>query len=133
MAEHAPVAAMTPVEILEAADTLLGTKRNTRAHGWPRVVAVLGRHAIEEALQQYWILREPGLERCSGRAQLLCLAVYLSDGDLARDTVAAWSDLSRACHHHPYELAPTADELRSLLDVAHRFATEVARQVERTG
>ena len=60
MAEHAPVAAMTPVEILEAADTLLGTKRNTRAHGWPRVVAVLGRHAIEEALQQYWIPARAG-------------------------------------------------------------------------
>ena len=133
MAEHALVAAMTPVEILEAADALVGTKRSTGAPGWPRVVAVLGRHAIEEALRQYWILREPGLERCSGRAQLLCLTVYLSDRDLARNTVAAWSDLSRACHHHPYELAPTADELRSLLDVAHRFATEVARQVERTG
>ena len=43
-------------------------------------------------------------------------------------TAAAWSVLSRACHHHPYELAPTANELRALLGVAHRFAAEVARQ-----
>ena len=41
---------------------------------------------------------------------------------------AAWSDRSRACHHHTYELAPTANELRALLGVAHRFAAEVARQ-----
>ena len=43
-------------------------------------------------------------------------------------TAAAWSVLSRACHHHPYELAATANELRALLGVAHRFAAEVARQ-----
>ena len=44
------------------------------------------------------------------------------------ETAAAWTDLSRACHHHPYELAPTANELRDLLDIARRFAAEVARQ-----
>ena len=43
-------------------------------------------------------------------------------------TAAAWSVLSRACHHHPYELAPTANELRDVLDIAHRFAAEVTRQ-----
>ena len=31
-------------------------------------------------------------------------------------------------HHHPYALAPTANELRALRGVAHRFAAEVARQ-----
>ena len=46
----------------------------------------------------------------------------------AASTAAAWSDLSRACHHHPYELAPTANELRDVLDIAHRFAAEVTRQ-----
>ena len=119
---------MTPVEILAAADALAKPGRRSRAYGWPRVVAVLARHAIEETLRQYWALREPGMERCTWHAQLLCLAVYLSNRDLARATAAAWSDLSRACHHHPYELAPTANELRALLDVAHRFAAEVARQ-----
>ena len=46
MAEQAPVAAMAPVEILEGADALAGTKGSSRSSGWPRVVAVLGRHAI---------------------------------------------------------------------------------------
>ena len=119
---------MTPAEILAAANALARPGRNTRAHGWPRVVAVLARHAIEEALRQYWALREPGMERCTWHAQLLCLTVYLSNRELAREAAAAWSDLSRACHHHPYELAPTANELRALLEVAHRFAAEVARQ-----
>ena len=64
----------------------------------------------------------PGTHNCCASPRTL------SNRDLARETAAAWSDLSRACHHHPYELAPTANELRDLLDVAHRFAAEVARQ-----
>ena len=68
------------------------------------------------------------MERCTWYAQLLCLTSYLSNQDLAREAAAAWTGLSRACHHHPYELAPTANELRDLLDIAHRFAAEVARQ-----
>lgn len=121
---------MTPVEILAAADALAKPGQSGRAHGWPRVVAILARHAIEEALRQYWALREPGMEHCTWHAQLLCLPVYLSNRELAREAAAAWSDLSRACHHHPYELAPTANELRDLLDAAHRFAAEVARQAD---
>ncbi len=120
---------MTPVEIIDAADALVEPRHGGRVQGWPRVAAVLGRHAIEEALRQYWSLREPGLERCSGRAQLLCLIVYLRDRDLGPETFVAWSDLSRTCHHHAYELAPTAEELRSWLDVARRFTCEVARQI----
>lgn len=52
----------------------------------------------------------------------------LSNRDLAREAAAAWTDLSRACHHHSYALAPTATELRGLLDAARRFAAEVSRQ-----
>jgi hypothetical protein len=119
---------MTPAQILAAADALAEPGQSTGTHGWPRVVAVLARHAIEESLRQYWALREPGMEYCTWHAQLLCLTVYLSKRQLARETAAAWSDLSRACHHHPYELAPTANELRDLLDIARRFAAEVSRQ-----
>ena len=119
---------MTPAQILAAADALAGPGHSGRPHGWPRVVAVLARHAIEEALRDYWALREPGMEGCTWHAQLLCLTAYLSNRELAREAAAAWTDLSRACHHHPYELAPTATEFRALLDIARRFAAEVARQ-----
>jgi len=33
--------------------------------------------------------------------------------EVGRDAAAAWTALSRACHHHAYELAPTAAELRT--------------------
>jgi hypothetical protein len=45
--------------------------------------------------------------------QLIFLRTYLSDADLAARAGHAWSALSRACHHHAYELAPTAVELQS--------------------
>jgi hypothetical protein len=28
----------------------------------------------------------------------------------------AWAALSHACHHHPYELSPTAEELERWMD-----------------
>ena len=54
---------MTPVEIPDAADALVRPERAGRTDAWPRLGAVLGRQAIEEALRQFWCLREPGLER----------------------------------------------------------------------
>jgi len=46
------------------------------------------------------------------RAQMICLRTYLGDSELAARAGHAWAALSRACHHHPYELAPTAGELK---------------------
>ena len=37
---------------------------------------------------------------------------------LARDL------LSRACHHHPYELAPTAGELATWIEVVEEFGRQ---------
>ena len=34
----------------------------------------------------------------------------------------AWGALSRACHHHPYELAPTAGELSGWIEAVEAFA-----------
>ena len=120
---------MNPTELIAVADFLVAGGHETRSGGWQRTSAALGRAAIEEALRQYWVLREPGLERCSARAQLLCLRVYLANTDLALATIAAWSDLSRACHHHPYELSPTVVELHAWLATARAFAREVNRQI----
>ena len=120
---------MTPLRLLSTAEAVIGIRDGGGAGLWPRTAAVLGRQAIEGALRQYWGRREPGLEHCSSHAQLLCLVAYLSNRELAQETSAAWSALSRACHHHPYELSPTAGELRAWLTTAGTFAEEVRRQV----
>jgi hypothetical protein len=40
----------------------------------------------------------------------------------ARDAYLLWSHLSEATHPHPYELAPTASELRRWHDAVSRLA-----------
>jgi hypothetical protein len=50
------------------------------------------------------------------RCQLLCLPAYLQDTGTARRAAHAWAALTNACHHHPYELPPTAEELDRWLD-----------------
>ena len=59
------------------------------------------------------------------RAQLICLRTYLGDADLAARAGHAWSALSRACHHHAYELAPTATELRAWFSVVDELIRKV--------
>ncbi|MXZ70763.1 MAG: hypothetical protein F4Z04_04540 [Acidobacteria bacterium] len=119
---------MTPDQLVSSAQALIRIPEGDGAGLWPRTAAVLGRQAIESALRQYWRLRQPGLEHCSSHAQLLCLVAYLNKKELARETADAWATLSRACHHHPYELSPTAEELSGWLSTARTFAEEVKRQ-----
>lgn len=59
----------------------------------------------------------PGLETVSMRAQLACLPTYFKDGARAGQVAYTWSALSKACHHHTYEIAPTEAELRGWIEV----------------
>lgn len=85
---------------------------------WPRAAVLLARQSIEVALKTYWSWAAMGMEECPARAQFLCLGRFLNDPALAGRAHEAWGALSRASHHHPYELAPTQDELHGWFDVA---------------
>ncbi len=84
---------------------------------WPRASAVLAGRALEASLRTLWERRTLDLRSCSMRVQLICLRSYLGDAELAARASHTWSALRRACHHHPYELGPTAAELRQWLAV----------------
>jgi hypothetical protein len=116
-----------PRDLLEAADGLLGRAEPATAGLWPRASAILGLEALEASLQRLWTCRGLDLRGCTMRAQLICLRKYLDDGGLAARAGHAWSALSRACHHHAYELAPTAAELRSWLSVVVELVDAVDR------
>lgn len=100
-----------------------------------RAAAVMTRQAIEYAMEDFWLRRERerGVNQASARVRLLCLREYLSDKEMARDVSYAFHALSRLCHHHPCELAPTEGELRPLIGTARTFALEVERQRAGTG
>ena len=78
---------------------------------WPRAAALLTRQVLEEALDRLWIATHPGVASASRATQLACLGLMIRDTGLVADVRSAWTSLSRACHHHHYELGPTAAEL----------------------
>ncbi len=104
------------LELLDLASGMLTRQYVQRPGLWPRASALLVRQALEESLSGYWIVKGIGLEHCSTRAQLICLREYLREGDLASRVAHTWSALSRACHHHSYELPPTVEEIKSWME-----------------
>jgi hypothetical protein len=108
-------AKVTPEELLAAADEMLTSPAPGLGSLWPRACALLIRLALEQTLDRYWARALPPAAECPMRAQLLLLPLYADAGgacgaaSLARQ---AWLGLAGAAHHHAYELAPTAAELR---------------------
>jgi hypothetical protein len=88
---------------------------------WPRAAAILTRQALEAGVDRIWTGPRRSLAEASMAAQMVCLPTYLGDHRLARDTYATWCGLSNACHAHPYDLAPTAGELRGWSEVVTRL------------
>ena len=120
---------MTPVETLTMAQRMLERPEARTAGIWPRAAALLGRQALEQGLDEFWRGRGIALHNLGTRPQLICLSAYLPDRDVAARASHAWSSLTRACHHHPYELPPGHAELRSSLDaVAETLAATAAEQ-----
>jgi hypothetical protein len=122
-----------PGDLLDMADRLLRRADPATAGLWPRISALLALQALEASLLRLWDRRSLDLQGCSMRTQLICLRSYLDDSKLAARTSHAWSALSRACHHHPYELAPTAGELQSWLSVVGELVRAVGLESDPSG
>jgi hypothetical protein len=119
----------SPRQALDLARRLVRHADPATAGVWPRVSALLARQALEASLLPLWDHRGVNLRGCSMLAQLICLRSYLGDAELAARVGHAWSALSRACHHHAYELAPTAGELEGwFLVVAELIEAEPGSQ-----
>ena len=111
---------MQAPELLSQARALLGLASPATRGLWPRAAALLARQALEGALDDYWQARRLPIGReVSRRAQFICLREYARahEKELAARLHHAWTALSQACHHHGYELAPTAGELQGWMEV----------------
>jgi hypothetical protein len=117
-------AVVTPEELLTAADQLLTSPVPGAGAQWPRACALLIRLALEMTLDRFWARVLPEAAGCGMRQQLLLLPLYTVDlpgaAGLARE---AWLGLAGAAHHHAYELAPTAAELRTWHSEVTQLAT----------
>ena len=121
---------MTPTELLAAAQRILDRPDARTAGIWPRAAALLARQALEQGLDAYWRGRGLKLADLATKSQLICLADYLGDSGIAGRASHAWSSLTRACHHHPYELQANHAELKDWLDAVEQTlaATAAAAQ-----
>jgi hypothetical protein len=115
---------MTPQELLAEADRLLSTVVPGTRGRWPRTCAWLIRLALEQSLDEFWQRTLPGVAACSMRAQLLLLPHYAGE-ETAGQARDAWFGLAPAAHHHAYDLAPTAAELRRW----HELVTSITAQL----
>lgn len=106
---------MKSEELLGAAEVVLQRRDFTLNGAWPRAVALLSRQALEQALDEFWETKLPGMRAASRRTQMSCLSMFEADQSLTQGVTTSWAALSRACHHHPYELSPTAEELSGWL------------------
>ncbi len=126
-------AVIGPLDLVAEARDLLRDGDGATAGLWPRAAAILARQSLELSMARLWELRAYGLYGTSSRCQLLCLRVILGDDALAGRAAAAFDSLSRAVHHHPYELAPTRDELMAWITAAWDLANCVERIAADTG
>lgn len=93
---------------------------------WQRSAVWLIRLALEHELDCFWARHNPAVGRCRRmRSKLLALGV-VADPSIQHAVTELWSTLSRAAHHHHYELAPTAPELRAWLDEAGTICGRLA-------
>jgi hypothetical protein len=118
---HDPV---TPDELLAESDRLLSTSVPGTRGRWPRACAWLTRLALEQALDEYWSRTLPEAVNCGVRPQLLMLPQYASASTAAL-AAEAWLGLARATHHHAYDLAPTATELRRWHDLVQTIVAQL--------
>ncbi|MFC3962533.1 hypothetical protein [Nocardia jiangsuensis] len=115
----------TIADRFEAADHLLAGTVTDAGGVWSRATSWILRLAVEQAVDELWARREPALARCPMRAQLLALRLHAGT-ELAARIAAVWTALSRAAHHHDYELAPSVTELRRWREQAEEFADALA-------
>jgi hypothetical protein len=121
---------ITPEKLLDLADQMLTARVRGIGALWPRVCALLIRLALERSLDRYWARVLPEGAEVGMRQQLLLLPQYARSSSEAVDAASlareAWLGLAGAAHHHLYELAPTAQELRRWHTAVNRLTVLLA-------
>lgn len=114
---------MNPDALLEEARRMVRDPSHGADGAWARSAVLLARQALEQAIRQrlihsYGLAGEPPF-----KALLLASRAFLEDA-LARRAAWTWAALSRATHHHGYELAPNAAELERWMDTVEEVLDE---------
>ena len=99
--------------LLDYADEVLDGNVRLGARG-PRTAAVLARLAFEDWLDEMSTWLPAGRERPTTISKLVVLGA-LRGAEAGESAKRLWYALSRTCHHHAYELQPSAAEVKRLV------------------
>ena len=110
-----------PIEPLGLADAILDGSITVPGASAARGAAVIARQVLEEAVERRCRELAGTTGRPTARSQLVLLR-ELGDPEIAAAARVAWDGLSRACHHHSYELQPTVREVRALVELVREIA-----------
>ena len=103
-------------ELLSYAEQVLDGRVSLGARG-PRTAALLARRAFEDWLDEVsatWSTQVVSDRPPTTSSKLVALAA-LQGMDLGERAKRVWHGLSRAVHHHAYELQPSVAEVRHLI------------------
>ncbi|MDH6197998.1 hypothetical protein M2272_004654 [Mycobacterium frederiksbergense] len=104
------------VELLAYADQLLDGTVCLGPRG-PRTAALLARRAFEDWLDEVstsWAVHAES-DRAPTTSSKLVVLSALRGAELGETAKRVWHGLSRAVHHHAYELQPSVAEVRDLV------------------
>jgi hypothetical protein len=99
-----------------ARDILEGTVSVPRGQA-SRLSSFLTRQALEEVVYELCHAKGDRLDHPVNMRSRLIVVRALYRGETAALAEIAWAGLSGLCHHHAYELTPTASEARHFLDL----------------
>lgn len=117
--------------LLAEAGAILDGARGIPPSQVPRAAAFVARQAVEDAVKRLCLDVGADLPRANERSRLIVLRCVV-DADVAEAAHTAWSGLSRYCHRHAFELSPTPDEVRHLIERAWRLVEPVGSPDERS-
>lgn len=104
-----------PAELTQYAREVLDGRHALPALQAPRAAALLARQALEEIVTQLCTSHGVDLHGAHMRSRLVCLR-QLTDDAAAEKASVAWGSLSALCHHHAYQLTPTAGEVGHMIE-----------------
>lgn len=107
----------TTVQLLDTARELAGGDHSVVTLNGPRAACLITRQVLEVLIAGLLLRRDLECSHAPMRAQLICLGQAYADAPQVTTRAATvWWRLSSACHHHAYELNPTATEAMGLID-----------------
>lgn len=117
--------------LIEQATSVLAeaTPYSNRAACW------IARAALESAVDDILVSRDRNAAAATMRSKLTVLQVALEKTHAEVPALAeyAWNGLSLACHHHAFELTPTASEVQHLIDLVRQLAVTADDQAGHSG